>query len=73
MSCGRLRRFISHTDLSENHVVLTEVDSPRTGVAERTVSEPKTLVVNFNCPELGFLASWLAQRGRGKRCWNARH
>ena len=49
---------------SENNLVLTEVVIPRPTVAVPTVQELNALIVNFNSPELGFLALWLAQRAR---------
>ncbi len=43
--------------------MLTAVASSRLNAAQRDAHEPNALIVNFNAPELGFLASWLARRG----------
>ena len=43
---------------------MTEVDPTRQFTAKLTNREPNALIVNFNGPELGFLALWLAQRGQ---------
>lgn len=57
--------FKSFSDrLSENHLLLSEVDSARPSVLASSICQPNALVVNFNGPELGFLALWLAQRGQ---------
>ena len=45
--------------------MLTEVAAlTRPSAIDCIVREPNALIVNFNGPELGFLALWLAQRGQ---------